>query len=79
MRPFGGIVASGRNFSHRRSGSRAAAPYGKALPTWDTAEYHGEFVNFDPMITRPTPTQKPCPPILLWSDRNTRHSEGPGL
>src|SRR6266699_2282475 len=27
------------------------------------AEYHGEFVNFDPMIARPKPVQKPYPPI----------------
>ena len=27
------------------------------------AEYHGEFVNFDPMIARPKPVQKPHPPI----------------
>src|ERR1700745_1718568 len=27
------------------------------------AEYHGEFVHFDPMIARPKPVQKPHPPI----------------
>jgi hypothetical protein len=27
------------------------------------AEYHGEFVRFDPMIARPKPVQKPHPPI----------------
>ena len=32
---------------------------------WTKAEaaYHGEFVNFDPMIARPKPVQKPHPPI----------------
>src|ERR1700740_2424989 len=29
------------------------------------AEYHGEFVNFDPMMAWPKPVQKPHPPILL--------------
>ena len=27
------------------------------------AEYHGEFVNFDPMMAWPKPVQKPHPPI----------------
>jgi alkanesulfonate monooxygenase SsuD/methylene tetrahydromethanopterin reductase-like flavin-dependent oxidoreductase (luciferase family) len=29
----------------------------------EKAEYHGEFVNFDPMIARPKPVRKPHPPI----------------
>jgi probable F420-dependent oxidoreductase len=29
----------------------------------EAAEYHGEFVNFDPMVARPWPVQKPHPPI----------------
>src|SRR6478672_12932920 len=35
----------------------------KAIWTKEKAEYHGEFVNFDPMIARPKPVQKPHPPI----------------
>jgi probable F420-dependent oxidoreductase len=31
--------------------------------TKERAEYHGEFVHFDPMIARPKPVQKPHPPI----------------
>ena len=31
----------------------------------DKAEYHGKFVNFDEMITRPKPVQKPHPPIVV--------------
>jgi probable F420-dependent oxidoreductase len=31
----------------------------------DTAEYHGELVDFAPMISRPKPVQKPHPPIIL--------------
>ena len=31
--------------------------------TKSEAEYHGKFVNFDPMIARPKPVQKPLPPI----------------
>jgi len=35
----------------------------KEIWTKEKAEYHGEFVNFDPMIARPKPVQKPHPPI----------------
>jgi probable F420-dependent oxidoreductase len=35
----------------------------KAIWTKSEAEYHGEFVNLDPMIARPKPVQKPHPPI----------------
>ena len=33
--------------------------------TKSKAEYHGEFVNFDPIMTWPKPVQKPHPPILV--------------
>jgi probable F420-dependent oxidoreductase len=35
----------------------------KEIWTKEKAEYHGEFVNFDSMIARPKPVQKPHPPI----------------
>src|SRR5436305_1652008 len=35
----------------------------KEIWTKERAEYHGEFVNFDPMVARPKPVQKPHPPI----------------
>jgi probable F420-dependent oxidoreductase len=37
----------------------------KAIWTETKAEYHGEFVNFDPMMAWPKPVQKPHPPILV--------------
>jgi probable F420-dependent oxidoreductase len=37
----------------------------KAIWTQSKAEYHGEFVNFDPMMTWPKPVQKPHPPIIV--------------
>ena len=37
----------------------------KEVWTKDEAEYHGEFVNFDPIWSYPKPYQKPYPPILL--------------
>ena len=37
----------------------------KVIWTKSKAEYHGELVNFDPMMTWPKPVQKPHPPILV--------------
>lgn len=37
----------------------------KVIWTEEAAEYHGEFVNFDPIWSYPKPFQKPHPPILL--------------
>ena len=37
----------------------------KEIWTKDEAEYHGEFVNFDPIWSYPKPLQQPHPPILL--------------
>jgi probable F420-dependent oxidoreductase len=39
----------------------------KQIWTQEQAEYHGKFVNFDPMWSWPKPVQKPHPPILLGS------------
>jgi len=40
----------------------------KALWTQEQAEFHGEFVNFDPVWLYPKPKQKPHPPILLGGE-----------
>src|SRR5262249_5998616 len=37
----------------------------QALWRREQAEFHGEFVNFDPVWLWPKPKQKPYPPILL--------------
>jgi probable F420-dependent oxidoreductase len=37
----------------------------KAIWTQSKPEYHGKFVNFDPMMTWPKPVQKPHPPVLV--------------
>ena len=31
----------------------------------DEAEYHGDFVDFAPLIARPKPVQKPWPPVIV--------------
>ena len=40
----------------------------KEIWTKDEAEFHGEFVNFDPIWAWPKPAQKPHPPILLGGE-----------
>ena len=37
----------------------------KQIWTRDEAEYHGEFVNFDPIWSWPKPVQRPHPPIIV--------------
>jgi probable F420-dependent oxidoreductase len=37
----------------------------KVIWSEEAAEYHGEFVNFEPIWSYPKPSQKPHPPILL--------------
>jgi probable F420-dependent oxidoreductase len=64
----------------------------KEVWTKEKAEYHGEFVNFDPMIARPKPVQKPHPPSMSealsrrrtardplwrWLDSRWRYPRGP--
>jgi probable F420-dependent oxidoreductase len=43
----------------------------KEIWTKDDAEFHGEFVNFDPIWSFPKPVQKPHPPILMGGDGPT--------
>jgi probable F420-dependent oxidoreductase len=43
----------------------------KEIWTKDEAEYHGDFVNFDPIWSWPKPVQKPHPPILMGGNGPT--------
>ena len=40
----------------------------KAIWTEAEAQFHGEFVNFDPVWSFPKPAQRPHPPILLGGE-----------
>ncbi len=40
----------------------------KEIWTKDEPEFHGEFVNFDPIWSWPKPAQKPHPPIFLGNN-----------
>jgi probable F420-dependent oxidoreductase len=39
----------------------------------EEATYHGEFVNFDRIVCRPAPLQKPHPPVLIGGNGPTVH------
>ena len=55
----------GTVFETRHKLARERVEAMKAIWTKSKPEYHGEFVNFDPMMTWPKPVQKPHPPIFV--------------
>src|ERR1700716_529881 len=55
----------GTVFASRHKLARERIEAMKAIWTNSKAEYHGEFVNFEPMMAWPKPAQKPHPPILV--------------
>lgn len=55
----------GTVFASRFKRMREAIEAMRVIWTKSEAEYHGEFVNFDPMLARPKPVQKPHPPVIV--------------
>ena len=55
----------GTVFKSRHKLARERVEAMKEIWTKSKAEYHGEFVNFDPMMTWPKPVQKPHPPVIV--------------
>ncbi len=53
----------GTNYKTRFPLMRERVGAMKAIWTGAKAEYHGKYVNFDPIMTWPKPVQKPHPPI----------------
>jgi probable F420-dependent oxidoreductase len=76
------IENHGTVFASRHKRARENVEAMKQIWTQTTTEYHGEFVNFDSMMTWPKPVQKPHPPILVggafpWSARRAiRYGDG---
>jgi probable F420-dependent oxidoreductase len=72
----------GTQFNKRWKVLRERIEAMKEIWTKEAAEYHGEFVNFDPIWSYPKPVQKPHPPILLGTlsskglDRVARYCDG---
>jgi probable F420-dependent oxidoreductase len=59
------IENHGIKFADRHKVARERVEAMKAIWTQTKAEYHGEFVNFDPMMAWPKPVQKPHPPVIV--------------
>ena len=55
----------GKNAKQRMSIMRERVLAMKEIWTKSKAEYHGKFVNFDPIMTWPKPVQKPHPPVIV--------------
>jgi probable F420-dependent oxidoreductase len=58
----------GTEFKTRFSLLRERVLAMKEIWTKEEAEYHGRFVNFDPIWSYPKPAQKPHPPVLLGGE-----------
>jgi probable F420-dependent oxidoreductase len=55
----------GTDFKTRHKLVRERVEAMKQIWTRSEAEYHGDLVNFGPMMTWPKPVQKPHPPVLV--------------
>jgi probable F420-dependent oxidoreductase len=55
----------GTVFTARHKLARERVEAMKAIWTQTKPEYHGEFVNFGPMMAWPKPVQKPHPPVIV--------------
>jgi probable F420-dependent oxidoreductase len=55
----------GTPFRSRHKIARERIEAMKVIWTETKAEYHGEYVNFDPMMAWPKPVQKPHPPVIV--------------
>jgi probable F420-dependent oxidoreductase len=55
----------GTPFKSRHRIARERIEAMKLIWTQDQAEYHGAFVNFDPMMAWPKPVQRPHPPVIV--------------
>jgi probable F420-dependent oxidoreductase len=58
----------GTDFKRRWKIMRERVLAMKQIWTQDNAEYHGEFVNFDPIWSWPKPVRKPHPPVMIGGD-----------
>ena len=59
------IENHGTAFATRHKLARERIEAMQAIWTQSKPEYHGEFVDFAPMMTWPKPVQKPHPPVIV--------------
>jgi len=55
----------GTDFKTRFKLMRERTEAMKVIWTQNKPEYHGDLVDFGPMMTWPKPVQKPCPPVII--------------
>ena len=55
----------GTDFANRHKLVRERVEAMKEIWTKPKAEYHGDYLKFDPMMTWPKPVQKPHPPVIV--------------
>ena len=76
------IENHGTVFATRHKLARERIEAMKVIWTQSKPEYHGEFVDFEPMMTWPKPVQKPHPPVIVggafpWgAKRAVRYGDG---
>jgi probable F420-dependent oxidoreductase len=76
------IENHGTRFETRMKKMREQIAAMKEIWTKSTAEYHGDLVEFPPMMAWPKPVQKPHPPVILggafpWAARRAvRYGDG---
>src|ERR1700719_4400691 len=76
------IENHGTEFTSRFKKMREQIEAMKEIWTKSTADYHGDLVDFSPMMTWPKPVQKPHPPVILggafpWAARRAvRYGDG---
>ncbi len=76
------IENHGTVFATRFKKMREQVEAMKQIWTKSTAEYHGDIVDFSPMMTWPKPVQKPHPPVIVggafpWAARRAiRYGDG---
>lgn len=58
----------GVDFPHRWKQTREYVNVMKELWTTEITEYHGEYVDFPPLVCSPKPVQKPHPPVFVGGE-----------
>ncbi len=58
----------GVDFPHRWKQTREYVNVMKELWTTDITEFHGEYIDFPPLVCSPKPVQKPHPPIFVGGE-----------
>ena len=58
----------GVDFPHRWKQTREYLDVMKELWTNEVTEYHGEYIDFPPLVCAPKPVQKPHPPIFVGGE-----------